>query len=198
MEKDGEVSRVDDCVTSIFLDHIVRNETNQDMLAVASILDAALKRLTVKIPAAMEVFIISENAGCYNNQILPVFATFIASTHGLCLRGYLHSETQRGKGLVDAHFEVSMRHVNRYVNEVGCNIVTPGDLVAALGYRDGLANSSTELIDVVRWNASLSEWKAATTDGRLHTFGWINEFLYEQIENMSSDGVHCFQVQAFD
>ena len=81
---------------------------------------------------------------------------------------------------MDAHFAVSMRQVNSYVNELACNVVTPGDLVAALGHRGGLANSSAELIYIVRSHEGLVDWKAATMDGRIQRFGRINEFRYKQ------------------
>lgn len=79
---------------------------------------------------------------------------------------YIHSETQRGSGLLDAHFAVAMRHVNRYVNEGSKDISTTRDIQRSLAF-----------------SASTMAWVEAKSNCSLAGVGRINEIAYEAVSN---------------
>lgn len=89
-------------------------------------LEAIIGRVQMELPNISSVSQLSENASCYQNNLLPVIAPFNAKGHGMVLQGIVHSETQRGKSLVDAHFAVVLRQVDKLVNDTTINVSTPG------------------------------------------------------------------------
>lgn len=145
----------------------MKNETTQDCVALASILEAILGRMRIERPLAKEVSLLSDNTSCYQNNLLPVIDPFIAKGHGMNLKEIVHSETQRGKSLLDAHFTLAMRDVNKFVNDTTLNASTPCDLVTAMKHRDGVANTTVELTDIDRNNSCLIKWTAAQKERRM-------------------------------
>lgn len=101
----------------LFIDQIVGNNSKQDMVSVLSMYDAPLARVKREITPVKKVYVLPDNARCYQNKLLPVMLPFITKTHGFQLIMLLHSETQDGKSLVDAHFAVAMMHVCRHVDK---------------------------------------------------------------------------------
>lgn len=168
-------------LATLYIDHIVGNQTTQDAVAVCSILEAVLHRAKTELPLLSEVWLLSDNASCYQNNMLPVIAPFIADAAGLNLRGILHSETQRGKSLVDAHFAVAMRHVNKYCNEQGLDVHTPSDLAGAIAHGDGIANTAVELIDIRPLSAAMQKWSGAGSAGMLQKLGRTNDIAYSRM-----------------
>lgn len=63
------------------------------------------------------------------------------------LGSYVHTETQDGKGSIDSHFAVSMRHILNYIN-MGSNVVSPLELYSALQSNGGVGNSVATLFDL--------------------------------------------------
>lgn len=99
------------------------------------------------LPNFSEVWLLSDNSACVQNNFLPVIAPFIAQGAGLILKVIVHSDTQRGKRLVNAHVAFAMKQVNRFVNDTTWNVTMRGDLVTALQHRGGIKNSTAELVD---------------------------------------------------
>ena len=65
--------------------------------------------------------------------------SFIVRSHGdLRLHTFVHTETQDGKSIVDAHFAIAMTHVNSFVWNYAQNVITPHQLVRALNRNSGL------------------------------------------------------------
>lgn len=93
------------------------------------------------------------------------------------LQKCVHSETHRGKRLLDVHFAVAMCHVNLFVNDTTCNVSTPGDLVYALQQRDAIANTTAELIGVDRTARSMLLWNKAKKAKRTAAMGRGNEII---------------------
>lgn len=91
-------------IQKMFLDHVVRNNMKQDFSAVCCLLDVVLARLAVERLSVRHVYLLSDNATGYQNDMLPSMAPSIAKEHWLMLKAFVHSETQRGKSLLDAHF----------------------------------------------------------------------------------------------
>ena len=48
----------------------------QDCLALLSIVDSILARLRIELPTVTSIFILSDNAPCYQNDLLPVALHF--------------------------------------------------------------------------------------------------------------------------
>ena len=132
----------------LFYDHIVQGDSKQDVFALASILEASFMHLKQDIPEATEVVLLSDIAGCYQNSTLPIMLPFIARNNGLTAVKFLHTETQDGKSLVDAHFAIGMRHVNNYMAQ-GHDATKPSGLVTALKSEDGLANTAAEPLSIL-------------------------------------------------
>ena len=65
------------------------------------------------------------------------------------LKYYIHTETQDGKGSVDAHFAVAMRHVMNHVN-MGSNVISPMELCTALQSNGGVGNTVVSSFDLDR------------------------------------------------
>lgn len=107
----------------IFLDcPVVRNCTTQDTWAAAMIPNAVIALALNELPDAIEFWLVSDNARSYQNDLPPVIAPLIACAHGFFPHGFTHLETARGKSIVDAHFEISMRQFHRYVKEMEADV----------------------------------------------------------------------------
>lgn len=116
---------------------------------------------------------------------------------------FIHTETQDGKSLVDAHFAVAMMHVQtysvcRYLDE-GNDAATPGQcpgVAASSSTRErhkrngGLANTVAELIKINRSDGRHKEvvslWKTNKT--AFPSLGRVNEILYERVSENGDDG----------
>lgn len=66
--------------------------------------------------------------------------------HDLKLDSIIHSETQRGKSLTDAHFTLAMMYINRCCSETGDDVFTPGNIVFALNSFGGVSNCTAEMV----------------------------------------------------
>lgn len=152
----------------------------QDMVAICSILDAVLCRLKSELPSVTSFYLLSDNARCYQNDLLPVMGPFIAKTHDLEMSGFIHSETQRDKSLINAHFAIAMRHISRYCNETRGDVTTPRDVVNALNSFGGVANCTAEMVHIRRNNLSMQQWLVAKKSKKIQKMGRINEFQYSQ------------------
>lgn len=73
----------------------------------------------------------------------------MAKQWGFTLLSYLHTGIQDGKGSIDGHFAVAMKHVVRYCKS-GNNVTTSTHIVEALRANGGVNNSSPELITINR------------------------------------------------
>lgn len=150
----------------------------QDFLAVLSIIDAILARLRLELPTVTSIFMLSDNARCYQNDILTVAVPYITKEHGIFLSGIVHSETQRGKSLLDAHFAIAMMHVNLYCRETRRDVTTPGDIVVALNSFKGVANCTGEMVHISREHEGLKKWLEAKKTKHISALDRVNEVLY--------------------
>lgn len=137
-------------LSTLFFDHILSNDMKQDRVALCSILDAILARLRIELPYVKNFGLLSDNARCYQNDLVTVSAPFIGKHHTLTIKSFIHSETQRGKSLVDAHFALAMMHITRYCNETRNDVTTPGDVVEGIHSFDGGANYTGDMLHLKR------------------------------------------------
>ena len=70
---------------------------NQDWFAGASVLESVASEIVNMEPGVKELFLRSDNAGCYHNAALPSSAAVIIAGQGLVLRDYSFSEANSGK-----------------------------------------------------------------------------------------------------
>lgn len=145
-----------------------------------SIMEAVFRRVRKEIPTMKDIWVQTDNARNYQNEIVPVMAPFVAHDHGMVLRGSLHPETARGKSLVDAHFAVGMRQVNKYVTSNGVDVATPVDVVKALTACGGVANSAAELVYVNRHGNGFKPWRENRERGhkKMRMLGRVGEVFF--------------------
>ena len=66
---------------------------------------------------------------------------------GVFISRYIHTETQDGKGLIDAHFAKGTAHVDAYLLE-GNDAATPFQVAKALMENGGIQNSWTQVVKI--------------------------------------------------
>lgn len=57
-----------------------------------------------KLPQLTNVMLVSDNAGCYQNSMLLLLVPYLSYAHGIRVSRIIHTETQDGKSVLDAHF----------------------------------------------------------------------------------------------
>ena len=100
-----------------YMDHVVENESKQDITSVISILEAVIIGLKKMFPRLTTIYLQSDNASCYQNTMLLLLIPYLAFTYSLCIRRYIHTETQDGKSVLDAHFARCTQKVYEYCKE---------------------------------------------------------------------------------
>ena len=135
-------------LVQVTVDQILNNGNKQDGMAVLSMMEALLVKVSVEIPEIMRMTVVSDNTNCYHRKELllsvPILNAWIKS---LKIDRVIHTETQDGKGPCDAHGVISHRHVkNRFLkardkktemNEVA----TPRVLASAIACKGGIKNN---------------------------------------------------------
>lgn len=77
------IGKLKENVSAMYMGHVCFNDRTHDRLAVCSILEAGLFCRENKIPELRYLHIITDNANCYQNDLLAAEATFITKEHGL-------------------------------------------------------------------------------------------------------------------
>ena len=90
---------------------------NQDWFSVASVLESLASEIVNMEPGVKELFLRSDNAGCYHNTALLSNATVIIARRGLDLKDYSFSEANSGKDVCDRRIAPLKAHVKRYIDE---------------------------------------------------------------------------------
>lgn len=165
-------------LSTMFIDHVPGNDTVQDAEAVLQVIDALMARLKLELPNVNRVWIVSDDAKHYQNELTPVLLPFIAHHHGLHLHGLIHSETVLGRCLGEAHFSIATRLVRKYCIDKKRDIAVPTDLMNALSYSDGVYNSCVELLNIFRDGANLKPWLKARQTRKLAKLFRITEIEY--------------------
>lgn len=132
-----------------YLDHISTGDSKQDWKAVLSIFEGILIHLKDKFPFVKRLYVQSDNAKCYQNGKILLGIMLLCKEHALELGSFVHTETQDGKGLIDAHFAVAMALVMTFVN-MGNNVISPRQLFYALQSNGGLSNTEICMFTINR------------------------------------------------
>lgn len=95
----------------------------------------------------------TDNARCYETPELILGIYIVSHSLGLKLLTYLHTGVQDGKGSIDGHFAIAIKHIVRHCNS-GNNVVTPLQIVKALRSKGGVNNSVAEMVSINRKEVS--------------------------------------------
>ena len=101
---------------SVYMDQILAGGNRQDLVCVGSLLDAALKQISVDLPFVSEIILQSDNANCYQNTFLICLIALLNSYYQgvLRIKNFIHTKTQDGKTVLDAHFARCMWFISHY------------------------------------------------------------------------------------
>ena len=104
-------------------------------------LEAFLKQLNVELPHIRTVTLQSDNAGCYQAKELLLLIAILNTSSQIRIVRFIHTETQDGKGLIDAHFAKGTAHLMKFMKTSQQNrirtIATAKGLAAALAWGGG-------------------------------------------------------------
>ncbi|CAB3984487.1 Transposon Tf2-6 poly [Paramuricea clavata] len=146
------------------------NSCVQDWYSVVSILEQLLTSIKKERPEIQQVFIRSDEAGCYHNNNIAAAMRDIGERIGITVVRYDHSEPQYGKDICDrilCHLKGTIR---RYCHE-GNDIVTAADMYQALKERP-IAASTAGVFCLNQKNRDLQV-------KNINAFGSLHNFRYE-------------------
>ena len=106
----------------------------QDWYAVASILEDLLVKFKSTHPSISQVYLRSDEAGCYHNNSLIAALPSIGEHTGISVRRFDHSEPQHGKDICDRILCPMKAAIRTFCNE-GHDILTANDIHIALKER---------------------------------------------------------------
>ena len=106
----------------------------QDWYAVASILEDLLVKFKSTHPSISQVYLRSDEAGCYHNNSLIAALPSIGERTGISVRRFDHSEPQHGKDICDRILCPMKAAIRTFCNE-GHDIVEANDMHIALKER---------------------------------------------------------------
>ena len=156
-ETDNGTNEIIPVKHSVYIDQIMADSNRQDMFCVFSMLDAALQQIHYNLPFISEVILQSDNANCYQNTSLICSISLLNASYqhrNLKIIKYIHTETQDGKTVLDAHFARCMRFLSHfmrtwYKNKV-TKINTPNGLGYALAWKGGIPNVMVQVTKMDR------------------------------------------------
>ncbi|VDI74407.1 Hypothetical predicted protein, partial [Mytilus galloprovincialis] len=119
----------------------------QDWFAVASALEHTLNTIKEQMPQIQEVFLRSDNAGCYHCGCLWLSLNGISERTGITVARYDFSEAQAGKSICDAKIAHMRSKMRMYVSS-GKNITTPFDMQDAIMGGTGVAGCQCAVVEV--------------------------------------------------
>jgi len=137
----------------VYVDQILEESNRQDGLVVISLIEAAVVAIHDQLPFISSLIIQSDNANQYQNPylILGLHLVNMKMYRKIFISEYIHSETQDGKTILDAHFATTNRHLITFMkiwrqNRV-TKIQTTKGLAFALSFNAGVRNTMVQLID---------------------------------------------------
>ena len=107
---------------------------NQDWFAVCSIIENTLKVIKIQQAHVTQVYLRSDEAGCYHNNSLIAAAKDLGQRVGISVCRCDYSEPQYGKDVCDRILCPMKTSIRRYCNE-GHDILTAADMRKALSER---------------------------------------------------------------
>ena len=115
----------------------VFDQCTQDSETVFAILNDILCHIKETYPHIKNVFIRSDNAGCYHSANTLVSAKYVSERTGISIRRIDFCDPQGGKGSCDRYTAVIKSSVRRYLNE-NHNVTTASELIEACHSHKGV------------------------------------------------------------
>lgn len=72
-----------------YVDHVSSNDSKQDRFAIFSIIDALIFRILQWFPQMRNIFLSSDNAKCYSNNIVGPLSDIVGESHGLSMAMFI-------------------------------------------------------------------------------------------------------------
>ena len=143
----------------------------QDWYAVMSIVEDLLVKLKSSNPSISQVYLRSDEAGCYHNNSLVAALTNIGERTGIMAKSLDHSEPQHGKDICDRILCPMKAAIRTFCNE-GHDILTANDMQTALKERP--VKGTTAAVCSVEESKKTAQVKKMEGFGKFHNFSFEN------------------------
>ena len=137
----------------VYVDQILQGSNKQDGMTVIALLEACVSSLYIQLPFISQLSIQSDNATTYQNGylVLGIHLLNIKMMNKIFISDFLHSETQDGKTILDAHFATTNQHLKNFMLTYKQNrvtrIQTPHGLAFSLSFNSGVRNTMIQLLE---------------------------------------------------
>ena len=141
---------------SIYLDQILSDGNKQDSMCVFALIDSALMQIKYNLPFINSCIIQTDNAHCYQNNFLICSMALLNAVYKdhILIEQFIHTETQDGKTVLDAHFARCMRFLKVFMKTWRMNCITrintPNGLGYALAWKGGITNVMVQVVKINR------------------------------------------------
>ena len=134
-----------------YFDFIIDGYQDQDHIQVAAIIQIMLDEVKKKFPDVKRILLKTDNASCMSshNNIPFIYHLNkeIKEKHGdYQVARWTNMEAYTGKDFIDTHFSFINRRLEAYVNN-GNNVTTQQEIFKALSWKNGLAGTTTYVLD---------------------------------------------------
>ena len=119
----------------------------QDWFSIASIVEHTLKVVKMEDPQITNVYLRSDNAGCYHNTELLLSLQALSARHGIVVVRYDFSDPQSGKDVCDRRIASMKTHIRRWVNE-GHDVTTAEEMKVALESHGGVRGCRFAVVEI--------------------------------------------------
>ena len=144
----------------------------QDWFSVASILEDLLVKFKSTHPSISQVYLRSDEAGCYHNNSLITALPSIGERTGILVKRFDHSKPQHGKDTCDRILCPMKAAIGTFCNE-GHDIVTANDIHTAL--KERLVKGTTAAVGSVDESNKNAEVKILEGFSKFHNFSFEGE-----------------------
>ena len=137
----------------VYIDQILEESNRQDGLVDISLIECVVVTIHEQLTFITSLIIQSDNTNLYQNPylILGIHLLNIKMYSKIFISEYIHSETQDGKTILDAHFATTNRHLITFMKVWRENritkVQTAAGLAFALSFNTGVRNTMVQLID---------------------------------------------------
>ena len=170
--------------------HLVENGT-QGWYSVSQIFHHTFFMLKEQNPKLTELFIKTDNAGCYHS--LPLMSYLWKNRHemGITVKEFNFSEVQSGKDICDARTGSCRLHILNYINE-GHNVTDVYEMKNALESQGGVVNTYVSIIDV-----DMAKQPALSGQLKSCSISQFNNFIFDEgLRNFKAYGIGEEQISS--
>ena len=143
----------------------------QNSFAVASIIEHLLETIKKETPEIKNVYLRSDNAGCYHSGSLLLSLPSIGQRTRITVLRYDFSEPQSGKDICDRKTAPMKAHIRRWVNEKH-DVITAEDMKTALESHGGVKGTRTAVVEV--------DTSREITANKIPGISLLNNFSFEE------------------